>query len=277
MPTITVNGVQLFHEVSGSSGEPFVLVHGSWVDSHSWDAVVPDLSRSFRVLTYDRRGHSQSERPASSGSIREDVTDLVALIEGLQLAPAHIAGTSLGGSIVLRLAGERPDLFLSMIVHEPPLFSLLADMQNGQGMLQAINARIAVVVELLEANNMEGGAREFVETIAFGPGAWAQLPSEVKKTAIFNAPTFLDEMHDPEAHSIDLARLRNFSKPALLTLGEHGPPFFPPIIEKLAKVLPQAERKTFLGAGHEPEQSDPETYVRTLAEFIAKTNRVLHN
>ena len=124
---------------------------------------------------------------------------------------------------------------------------------------------------------MEGGAREFVETVAFGPGAWAQLPSEVKKTAIFNAPTFLDEMHDPQAHSIDLARLRNFSQPMLLTLGEQGPPFFAPIIEKLAKALPQAERKSFLGAGHEPEQSDPEIYVRTLAEFIAKTNRVLHN
>lgn len=277
MPTLTVNGVQLFHEVSGNSGEPLVLVHGSWVDRHSWDAVVPALSRSFRVLTYDRRGHSQSERPTSSGSILEDVADLSALIEGLQLAPAHILGTSLGGSIVLRLAGERPDLFRSMIVHEPPLFSLLADMQNGQGMLQAIQERIAAVVELLEANNMEGGARQFVETIAFGPGVWAQLPSEVKKTAIFNAPTFLDEMHDPETLSIDLARLRNFSKPALLTLGEHGPPFFLPIVEKLANALPQVERKTFVGAGHEPEQSDPETYVRTLIEFITTTNSSLHN
>ena len=253
MSTLTVSGVKLFYEVSGSSGEPLVLVHGSWVDHHSWDAVVTDLSRSFRVLIYDRRGHSQSERPASSGSILEDVADLSALIEGLQLAPAHILGTSLGGSIVLRLAGEQPDLFRSMIVHEPPLFSLLADMQNGPGMLQAIQERIAVVVELFEANNMEGDARQFIETVAFGPGVWAQLPSEVKKTAMFNAPTFLDEMHDPETLSIDLARLRNFSKPALLTLGEHSPPFFLPIVEKLANVLPQAERKTFLGAGHEPE------------------------
>lgn len=277
MPTIAVNGVKLFYEVMGSSGEPLVLVHGSWIDHHSWDPVVTGLSRSFRVLTYDRRGHSQSERPASSGSIREDVADLAALIEGLGLAPAHILGTSLGGSIVLRLAGERPDLFRSMIVHEPPLFSLLADMQNGQGMLQAIQARIAVVVERLEAGDMEGGAREFVETVAFGPGAWAQTPSEVKKIAIFNAPTFLDEMHDPEALSMDLARLRNFSQPVLLTLGEQGHPFFPPIVDKIANALPQAERKTFVGAGHEPEQSNPETYVRTLAEFIAKTNRVLHN
>lgn len=65
MSTSTVNGVQLYWELAGNSGEPLVLVHGSWVDHHNWDMVVPLLSQSFRVITYDRRGHSLSERPAS--------------------------------------------------------------------------------------------------------------------------------------------------------------------------------------------------------------------
>jgi pimeloyl-ACP methyl ester carboxylesterase len=72
MPMTTINGVKIFYELTGDSGEPLVLVHGSWIDHHNWDAVVPSLARSFRVLTYDRRGHSQSERPASPGSILED-------------------------------------------------------------------------------------------------------------------------------------------------------------------------------------------------------------
>jgi len=96
------------------------------------------------------------------------------------------------------------------------------------------------------------------------------VPPELKKTVIFNAPTFLDEMRDPEALSIDLALLRRFSLPALLTLGEQGPPFFPPIVEKVANVLPQAERKTFAGAGHEPEDTHPELYVATITEFITR-------
>ncbi len=135
MPKDTVNGVQLYWELTGELGDLLVLVHGSWGDHHNWDAVVPGLSRSFRVLTYDRRGHSHSERPAGHGSVREDVADLAALIEHLQLGPAHIAGNSFGGSIVLRLAGERPDLFRSLIVHEPPLFGLLADHTDGQAVL----------------------------------------------------------------------------------------------------------------------------------------------
>jgi pimeloyl-ACP methyl ester carboxylesterase len=192
------------------------------------------------------------------------------LIEELDLAPAHMVGSSMGGSIVLRLAGERPDLFRSLIVNEPPLMSLLASEPDGQAMLQTIKGRIDAVVELLEAGDMEGGVRQFVETIAFSPGMWEQIPPEIKKIVIFNAPTFLDEIRDPEALSIDLARLGRFSHPALLTHGEQSPPFFPAIVEKVAHVLPQSERKTFLGAGHEPEDTHPEDYVATLTEFISR-------
>lgn len=270
MPTTTLNSVQLYWELTGNSGEPLVFVHGSWIDHHNWDPVVPILAQSFRVLTYDRRGHSKSERPASPGSIHEDAADLAALIEQLGLAPAHIVGHSMGGSIVLRLAGERPDLFLSLIVNEPPLMSLLADDENGRDALQEIAEPITAVVELLEAGDLEGGAREFVDTIIFGPGAWASFSPEVKRTVLFNAPTFLDEMHDPEALSIDLDRLSRFSRPALLTVGEQTPPFFAPIVEKIASALPRAERKTFVGVGHEPEQTHPELYAATITEFIVR-------
>ena len=73
MPINSVNGVQLFLEQTGERGAPLVLVHGSWGDHHNWDAVVPALSKSFRVVTYDRRGHSRSERPSAPGSIEDDV------------------------------------------------------------------------------------------------------------------------------------------------------------------------------------------------------------
>jgi pimeloyl-ACP methyl ester carboxylesterase len=78
-------------------------------------------------LTYDRRGHSQSERVASQGSIEEDVADLALLITALHVAPGHIVGNSFGASIVLKLAVARPDLFASLTVHEPPLVWLLGN------------------------------------------------------------------------------------------------------------------------------------------------------
>ena len=72
MPLTSVNGVRLLVEQSGN-GEPLVLVHGSWDDHETWVLVEEDLARSFRVVSYDRRGHSGSEdgmRPALAMTTR---------------------------------------------------------------------------------------------------------------------------------------------------------------------------------------------------------------
>lgn len=276
MTTITVNGVQLYFELAGRSGEPLVLVHGSWIDHHTWDAVVPLLSQSFQVLTYDRRGHSQSERPTTQGNVHEDAADLAALIEALDLAPAHIAGHSFGGSIALRLAGERPELFRSLIVNEPPLFSLLADDADSQNGLHAFETQMAAVVERLSAGDREGGASQFVDAI-LGSGIWAELPPEVKQTVIFNAPTFLDEMQDPNMLWVDLERLRSFPHPALLLNGQNGMPLAEAIMEKLAAAIPHVKRRTIAGAGHEPEQECPERYAALVSDFLAQVTHSQHD
>lgn len=94
MATVNANGVGLHYEIAGA-GIPVVLVHGSWNSHHSWDLVFPALAQSFRVLSYDRRGHGRSQLPAGQGSVREDVADLAALIEQLGLEPAWIVGIRL--------------------------------------------------------------------------------------------------------------------------------------------------------------------------------------
>src|SRR5438093_11906065 len=105
MPIENINGVSIFLQEFGS-GSPLVLVHGSWVDRMEWPFVVPLLAPRFRVTVYDRRGHSQSERLPTQGSIREDAADLAALIERAG-APGHVLGIARVASIWVRLAAER--------------------------------------------------------------------------------------------------------------------------------------------------------------------------
>lgn len=267
MPFVVTNGVRLFYEMSGDSGDPLVLVHGSWGDHHNWDAVVPQLARSFRVITYDRRGHSLSDRPDGQGSIREDVADLASLIEQLGAAPAHIVGNSGGAAVVLRLAAERPDLFRTLAVHEPALFELLAGIPEAQAGLDEVGRRVKAVVELLQSDDHEAGARRFVETIAFGPGEWDRLPEDVRRTFIVNAPTFLDETRDPESLQLDLGALARFHARALVTHGTTSAPFFPLVVKRVAKALPNAESAVFAGAGHVPHLTHPAEFVERITAF----------
>jgi len=270
MPTANVNGVRLFYELSGNGEIPLVFVHGSWGSHRQWDTVVQRLAESFRVLAYDRRGHSQSQRPAGQGSIREDVADLAALIEYLGLAPAWIAGNSYGASITLRLAVERPELFRGLIAHEPPLFSLLAHDPDAAPMLGEVRRRIDAVVKRSASDGHAAAAEQFVETIALGPGTWAQLPPDDQQTYIENAPTFLDEALDPELLAFDLEWIKTFSRPSLLTKGEKSPPTFAPVVAKLDGVLPNVEVVMYPGAGHIPHAAHPDACVERITAFIRK-------
>jgi pimeloyl-ACP methyl ester carboxylesterase len=266
MSTARVNGVELYYELSGS-GEPLVLVHGSWGDHHNWDPVVASLAESFEVLAYDRRGHSASERPADQGSVFEDADDLAGLVEELGLAPAHVAGNSFGAAVSLRAATRHPHGSRRLTAHEPPLFPLRAGTEFAPA-LDEVQRRIGAVVALLERGDHEGAASLFADTVAFGPDAWAQqLTPEIREVFIVNAPTFLDEVRDPEALQMDLDALADFDKPALLTSGTESAPFFAPVVDLIAERMPRSRRVTIDGADHVPHISVPERYVELVRSF----------
>ena len=269
MAMVKVNGVRLFYELDGTPGAvPLVLVHGSWDSHHDWDPLMPALKEAFHVLRYDRRGHSQSERPTGPGSVREDVADLAALIEYLELAPAWVVGNSFGASIALRLAGEHPGLLRGVVAHEPPLFSLLAEDPDLSPVLADVQSKIESVAERIESGDHAGATEEFVETVALGPGTWETVPPDYRQVMIENAPTFLDEAKDPDASAFELDWISNFSKPVLLTLGDQSPPMFAPVVTRLSEALPRADVVTVPDAGHIPHATHPEAYFETVAAFV---------
>jgi pimeloyl-ACP methyl ester carboxylesterase len=106
-----------------------------------------------------------------------------------------------------------------------------------------------------------------MDELVLGPGAWDALPPEERRRLLGNAPTFLDDVRDPDVLTVDLAALAGFRRPALLTLGEQGAPFFPPIVAALAAALPRAETRVFAGAGHLPQESHPAEYAAAVAAF----------
>lgn len=269
MARAIVHGVRLAYDLHGA-GDPVVLVHGSWDSRRDWDLLVPMLEGSFRVLAYDRRGHSESERPSDPGSVREDVADLAALIEQLGLAPAWVVGNSFGGSIALRLACARPELVRGVAAHEPPLFALLAGDASLAPLLGALDSNIRAVAAQIAAGAHEAAAEQFVERVALGPGSWAQLPPALRATLVENAPTFLDETRDPEQLVFDLAWARSFAKPALLTRGDQSPPLFAPVVTLLGDAFPRAEVVTLPGAGHIPHATHPEAYARVVADWMRR-------
>ena len=174
-----------------------MLVHGSWTDHLSWQLVTPMLAERHRVLVYDRRGHSRSERPTTQGARRQDEDDLAALVEALDLAPVHLVGNSYGASIALGLAARRADLVHSVIAHEPPLLGIARPGTALAATADQVHATLDEVAAMLRAGDLEGGTRHFIEAVALGPGTWQMLPDDSRRTFVANAATFLDAIGDP--------------------------------------------------------------------------------
>ncbi|WP_406280767.1 alpha/beta fold hydrolase [Embleya sp. NBC_00896] len=261
MANVGVNGVSLYCEIQGT-GPSVVLVHGSWGDADGWARVAPGLAERCTVVSYDRRGHSRSEDPPSQGSVHEDVADLAGLIEVLDLGPAFVCGNSYGSLITLRLAASRPELLRGIAVHEPPGIELLRDDPDLRPIVEGITMGQGPVRALLEAGESAAAAELFVDTIAFGPGAWAQFPAPLRHTFITNAPTYLDELRDPDAFDLDLVALRRFTDPVLLTHSDDTAPMFALALERIGRSLPQAEHHLYASAGHMPHVSQAEEYIR---------------
>ena len=270
--TPTINTIDLptgrtvAYEATGS-GEPLVLVHGGWSDHHNWDPVVPALARSFRVIAYDRPGHGQSA--FDPGTRRDQEDDLGPLIEELGSARAHVVGTSYGGAIALGLAGRRPDVVRSVIAHEPPLISVAGDDPEIRPQLEAVGATIQSIIRQVARGQAEAGARQFVEEVALGPGAWAQLPVPLRETMVQSAPAFVAEQQDPDWADVDPAAVARLRCPVLLTQGDQSPRWFLGIVEKLDETIDVAEVRTYVGAGHAPHITHPDEYLARVTGFLA--------
>ncbi len=267
MPVEEANGVGLYYKLDGERGDPMVLIHGAWFNHHSWEPVVPELSRRFRVLTYDRRGHGRSSRVATQGSMEEDADDASALLSRLGLAPVHVVGQSTGGILALRLALDHPEVVRSVSVHEPPLLGMLADDPAFATMLAEGRTRREAVMRAIEAGNLEGGARLFVETQMAGPGGWDKLPSAIRDAFIANAGNYLDEVRNRSDATIDLKALAVVRWPSLLSYGRTSGPFMRTVIERLASVMPRSRIHVYAEAGHNVHLTHPQEFARTITAF----------
>lgn len=108
-------------EVAGQSGAPpVVLVHGLGLNRHMWHGQVDALAARYRVITYDLVGHGATPPRDTAPSLTTFSEQLRDLLDHLAVERAAVAGFSLGGMIVRRLAMDHPRRVAALaILHSP--------------------------------------------------------------------------------------------------------------------------------------------------------------
>ncbi len=109
---VNVGGCRLAYRIEGRTLEDapvVVMLHSLGLDLRMWDEQAAALSRRFRVIRYDCRGHGASDVPGEPVSIEQLGGDLLALLDHLDVRRAHLCGLSLGGVIALWTAAHHPE------------------------------------------------------------------------------------------------------------------------------------------------------------------------
>ena len=126
------------------------------------------------------------------------------------------------------------------------------------------------VAELIDSGDPEGAAKVFVEDVALGPGAWDLLPPEERARMANNAPTFADELQDPDGTTLDLAALATSPTPMLLSYGGQSPPFFEKVVDVLRAAAPNLRVEKMEAAGHLPHLTNSPEWIALVRDFLAQ-------
>lgn len=106
-------------------GAPLILLHANPGDSRDYDAVIPELSKYFRVIAIDWPGYGKSTPPSTPESV--DVLFFYRiferLVDALDLSRVSIIGNSLGGSVAARYSALRPERVASVVLVAPGGFT----------------------------------------------------------------------------------------------------------------------------------------------------------
>ncbi len=110
-----VNGVDIAYTESGS-GEPLILIHGFGDCGSVWSGIVPALSREYRVISMELRGHGSSGEFEGPFLFEDSAGDLLGLLDHLGLGKVKAMGISAGGMTLLHAAVREPGRIEAMAV-----------------------------------------------------------------------------------------------------------------------------------------------------------------
>jgi pimeloyl-ACP methyl ester carboxylesterase len=111
-----VNGIKVYYEVYGE-GKPLVLLHGAFYTINmNWGQVIPELSKTRRVIAIEMQGHGHTPFSDRELSIITLASDVEGVMDYLKIESADVAGFSMGGSVAYQFAVQSPKRLRKLVI-----------------------------------------------------------------------------------------------------------------------------------------------------------------
>ncbi len=117
MPMVDADGCRINVSVEGRDGGPTLMLSNALGSTlQMWEPQMAALTKLFRVIRYDRRGHGRSEIGAVPYSIERFGRDVIAILDDLNIEKVHWCGLSMGGMVGQWLGANAPERIEKLIL-----------------------------------------------------------------------------------------------------------------------------------------------------------------
>ncbi len=266
MPTLPLTNGHLAYDDVGS-GQPVLLIHGHPFDRTMWRPQTAQLAAEpFRFVAPDLRGFGQSSPASGTVRLEDFAADLRQLIDDLGLAPAVVAGTSMGGQIAMELLRTCPELLSGLVLVDTFCETDAPEVRQWR----------VELADRLDADGMDGYAHEALErmmapyNVRSSPGAAGALLDMMRSAPPRGAAAALRgrAIRRDYAPVLGAAAL-----PTLVLVGEDD--YFDPGAARartMHHLVRGSELVVIRSSGHLPNLERPEEFNRALGRFLRRAS-----
>jgi 3-oxoadipate enol-lactonase len=249
------------YRLDGPAGAPVVtLSHALGATLDLWDAQAAILTRQYRVLRYDVRGHGASAVPPGPYTLEQMVDDLRDLLRSLEIDRTHFVGLSMGGLIGMMAALTTPATIRSLVLCD-------TTSSYGPGLRPMWEERIATA----ETQGMTDALIERTMEI------WFTAPFRESHKAVVDRIRQMLLNTDPRGYAaairafagVDLSeRIRAITCPALIVVGERDPGTPPAMARVLHERIRDSQLAVLPNAAHCSVVERADEFTRLLRTFL---------
>jgi len=265
----TDDGVGLHFEEAGE-GTAIIFVHEFGGDHRSWEPQMRYFARRHRCVTFAARGYPPSDVPAEAAQYSQAraAADILAVMDGLGIAAAHIVGLSMGGFATLHFGLDYPSRARSLTVAGA-----------GYGAEKQYEAYFRGVSLEVAAQFEAQGSETFARTYALAasrvqfqnkdPRGWAEFAAQLgQHSALGSANTMRGvQARRPSIYDLE-ARLKAMAVPTLVVVGDEDDHCIAPGVF-LKRVVPACGLLVLPKTGHTLNLEEPAMFNQCVADFIA--------
>ena len=258
MPDIKVDDGCVIHaEVEGPERAPVLMLSNSLgTNLHMWDEQVGPLTRHFRLVRYDRRGHGQSSVPKGPYTMERLGRDVIGVLDALGIQKVNWCGLSMGGMVGMWLGANAANRVDKLILSNTAAY--FPDKTVWEGRIKLV--RDKGLAAIVDANMERWFTKAFRDR---SPGAMAKMRDMFLATKV-DGYVGCDEAIRDMDHRPLLAKI---AAPTLVIAGKYDPATTLEAGEFIKEHVPGAQIAV-LDAAHISNLEQPEVYAQTVLGFL---------